>query len=394
MGWFYERLLRPILFLQDPEKAHEYAVLSLRTLGRLTPICRFMERCNQRQSSVPISLFGLQFPNAVGLAAGMDKNAHFWHAAGALGFGHVEIGTVTRLRQPGNPRPRIFRYPEQQAIINRMGFNNDGAEAIARRLESAGNAKKRRIILGINIGKSRAVPLDEAAADYLGSFQLLADYADYIAINVSSPNTPELRRLQGEEFLPNLLETLRGANLDRAQKLGVKLIPLLVKISPDLSFQEIDDILTTVIDNEIDGIIATNTTLARPVPFSTVEEEGGLSGAPLHVRSLEIINYIYRSTEGKLPIIGVGGIDGPETAARTIDAGATLVQIYTGMIYKGPLLAARIACHETLFRSSCAEGFCLRMDASRSTHGQASKRCAAPRRRGKRAWARFAADLW
>jgi len=343
MGWFYERLLRPLLFLQDPEKAHEYAVLSLRTLALLTPICRLMERCNQRQSSAPISLFGLQFPNTVGLAAGMDKNALFWQAAGALGFGHVEIGTITHLPQPGNPRPRIFRYPEQQAIINRMGFNNDGAEAIARRLEKAGSAKKRRIILGINIGKSMAVPLDEAAADYLASFQLLADYADYIAINVSSPNTPELRKLQGEEFLPNLLETLRRANLDRAQKLGVKPIPLLVKISPDLSFQEIDDMLATVLEHEIDGIIATNTTLARPGSFSTVQEEGGLSGSPLHARSLEIINYISRSTEGKLPIIGVGGIDGPETASRTIDAGATLIQIYTGMIYKGAFLARDIA---------------------------------------------------
>ena len=343
MGWIYERLLRPLLFLQDPEKAHEYAVLSLQTLGRLTPICRFMERCNQRQNSGPISLFGLQFTNAVGLAAGMDKNALFWQAAGALGFGHVEIGTVTRLQQPGNPRPRIFRYPDQQAIINRLGFNNDGAETIARRLEKAGSAKKRRIILGINIGKSRAIPLDEAADDYLGSFQLLADYADYISINVSSPNTPELRKLQGEEFLPNLLETLRVANRDRAQKLGVNRIPLLVKISPDLSFQEIDAVLTTVIDNEIDGIIATNTTLARSDSFSKVEEEGGLSGAPLRTRSLEIINYIYRSTEGKLPIIGVGGIDAPEPAARAIDAGASLVQIYTGMIYKGPLLARDIA---------------------------------------------------
>ncbi len=342
MGWYYERLLRPILFLQDPEKAHEYAVLSLRTLAWLTFICRFMERCNQHQSSGPISLFGLQFPNAVGLAAGMDKNALFWQAAGALGFGHVEIGTVTRLQQPGNPHQRIFRYPEQRAIINRMGFNNDGAEAIARRLERAGRAKKSRIILGINIGKSRAVPLDEAAADYLGSFQLLADYADYIAINVSSPNTPELRMLQGEKFLPNLLETLQGANIDRAKKLNTKPLPLLVKISPDLSFQKIDDVLTTVLANEIDGIIATNTTLARPDTFGTVEEEGGLSGAPLRARSLEIINHIYRNTDGKLPIIGVGGIDGPDPAARAIDAGASLVQIYTGMIYKGPLLAREI----------------------------------------------------
>ena len=346
MGWFYEKLLRPILFLQDPEKAHEYAVLSLRTLSRLTPICRLMERCNQRKSCAPISLFGLQFPNAVGLAAGMDKNALFWNAAGALGFGHVEIGTVTHLPQLGNPRPRIFRYPDQQAIINRLGFNNDGAEVIARRLDKTGSAKKRRIILGINIGKSRAVPLDGAASDYLDSFQLLADYADYITINISSPNTPELRKLQGEEFLPNLLAVLRGANIYRAQKLGVKPIPILLKISPDLSFQEIDGILASVIDNKIDGIIATNTTMARPGTFSIVEEEGGLSGAPLHARSLEIINHIYRSTEGKLPIIGVGGIDGPETAARTIDAGATLIQIYTGMIYKGPLLAAKIARHE------------------------------------------------
>ena len=343
MGWYYEKLLRPFLFTQDPEKAHEYAGLSLRILSRLTPVRRFMELCNQCKGSAPVQLFGLHYPNAVGLAAGMDKNARLWRAAGALGFGHVEIGTVTRLRQPGNPRPRIFRYPEQQAIINRMGFNNDGAEIIARRLEKTCNRDRRSIVLGINIGKSRTVPLDEATADYLGSFQLLADYADYIAINVSSPNTPDLRQLQGERFLPALLKTLREANLERSSKLGVKLVPLLVKISPDVSFQEIDDILSTILDLEIDGIIATNSTLARPGSFSEVKEVGGLSGKPLRERSLEVIKYIYRTTDGKLPIIGVGGIDGPETAIRSLDAGASLVQIYSGMIYKGPFLAGEIA---------------------------------------------------
>ena len=343
MGFYYENLIRPILFKTDPEKAHDLGVTAMDYLGRIPPLCRAMESWNLIRYERPIEAFGLQFPNAVGLAAGMDKNGRFWRAAPALGFGHVEIGTVTHLKQPGNDRPRVFRYPESAAIINRMGFNNEGAEAMAKRLKSALRKRKSRVPLGINIGKSRIVPLDQAIGDYLASFHLLVEYADYITINVSSPNTQGLRELQQEAHLDTLLSELSQANLTRAKKLGVKSTPLLLKIAPDLSFKEIDHILTCVNDRGLSGIIATNTTIGRPGSFSKVKETGGLSGPPLHSRSLEVVNYIHRYTSGKLPIIGVGGIHDPASAGRMLDNGATLVQIYTGMVYRGPFVAKTLA---------------------------------------------------
>lgn len=344
MGFCYESLMRRFFFRMDPEQAHKMVARSLRAVSGIRPLCRLMERCNRvGMPAKPIELFGLRFPNAVGLAAGFDKNATFWPAAVALGFGHVEIGTVTYQRQPGNPRPRIFRYPKEEALINRMGFNNDGAERIARRLKRQFRAGRPRAPLGINIGKSKAASLEHAAQDYLKSFEKLADFADYFTINVSSPNTPDLRKLQEESLLISLLRELQEANGARATRLETKKIPMLVKIAPDLTFSQIDAVLETILQVGFSGIIATNTTLERPGTFESVREEGGLSGRPLQNRSTEIIRYISRTTGGKLPIIGVGGICDISSAAEKLDAGASMIQIYTGMIYRGPFFPRDVA---------------------------------------------------
>ena len=343
MGYYYEKVVRPALFRMDPEKAHDLGVTALDYLSRVRPLCRVMESFNMVRGHHPVKLFGLKFPNAVGLAAGMDKNGRFWRAAAALGFGHAEIGTITHQQQPGNERPRVFRYPESSAIINRMGFNNDGAEAVAERLKKGLGKSKSRIPLGINIGKSRVVPLDQAVEDYTASFSLLVEYADYFTINVSSPNTRDLRKLQEKEYLQTLLGELCEVNHSRARKLGQKATPMLLKIAPDLSFREIDEALEVIEGCGLDGIVATNTTLTRPGSMAKSKETGGLSGAPLHSMALKVVNYISRQTNGKLPIIGVGGIDSPETAGAMVDNGAHLVQIYTGLVYRGPFVAKPLA---------------------------------------------------
>ncbi|MFT3781083.1 MAG: quinone-dependent dihydroorotate dehydrogenase [Nibricoccus sp.] len=344
MGLIYEKLLRRAFFSLGPERAHELAMLGMSTLGHLTPVCRIMERLNQLPASrmQPIQAFGLKFPNAVGLAAGFDKNAEGWPAAAALGFGHVEIGTITAHGQPGNPKPRVFRFPKEEAVINRMGFNNDGAEKIAARLSKQPKPGHRRIPVGINLGKTKVTPLEQAVGDYLASFARLADYADYLVLNVSSPNTPDLRKLQDEDRLRELLSAIMAANRERLDA-GRARKPVLLKIAPDLSFPQIDSVLTAIAEFGLDGIIATNTTLARPGVFANVDQAGGLSGKPLQRRSTEIINYISRATRGKLPIIGVGGIHDAASAGEKLDAGATLVQIYTGMIFRGPFFARDVA---------------------------------------------------
>ena len=345
MGKYYDRFFRPLLFRHDSERAHEIGVSAMATLGAIAPLRRALEYWSARgvTRAKPIEVFGLSFPNAIGLAAGFDKNARAWPAAAALGFGHVEIGTVTALAQPGNPRPRVFRYPEREAVINRMGFNNDGSEAVARRLASQPGPGRRRIPLGVNLGKSKATDIERAAEDYLLSFQRLADHADYLVLNVSSPNTPNLRQLQDESRLRELLRAITHANRARASQPGKQRVPVLLKIAPDLSWVQIDAVLGVIAAYELDGVIATNTTLERPGFFATVNEPGGLSGAPLRRRSTEIVGYIARATNGRLPIIGVGGILDSQGAAEKLDAGATLVQIYTGMIYRGPFLAAELA---------------------------------------------------
>jgi dihydroorotate dehydrogenase len=345
MGVLYETWLKPALFRLDPERAHELAVSALEVLGAAPPLCRMMEAWNRvpPARARPIEVFGLMFPNAVGLAAGFDKSAQVWPAAAALGFGHVEIGTVTALPQPGNPRPRMFRYPAEKALINRMGFNNEGAAAVAARLARRPGPGRRRIPLGINLGKSKAVGIDQAVGDYLESFDRLAAWADYLVLNVSSPNTPGLRRLQDEDRLRALVGAVAGRNRTGPGIPGRPRVPLLLKIAPDLEFRQVDAVLQVIADHGIDGIIATNTTLARPGPFAGVGEAGGLSGAPLRHRSTEIISYIHRATQGRMPIIGSGGVVDAASAGEKLDAGATLVQVYTGMIYGGPFFARDIA---------------------------------------------------
>ena len=345
MGLFYERIVRPLLFRQEAEHAHESAVRALAWLGRVGPVCRALERWAQLPAARfrPVEAFGLKCPNAVGLAAGFDKNATAWPAAAALGFGHVEAGTVTARAQPGNERPRMFRYPAHEAVINRMGFNNEGAAAVALRLNTLPPAGRRRIPLGINLGKSKIAAPEEAVADYLDSFALLADHADYVVLNVSSPNTPGLRALQDEKPLRELLGAVTAARRDRAAAPGGRRVPVLLKIAPDLTWPQIDAVLGVIAEFGLDGIIATNTTLARPGFFASANQTGGLSGAPLRRRSTEIVGYIARATGGRLPIIGVGGITDPASAAEKLDAGAVLVQVYTGMIFRGPFFARDLA---------------------------------------------------
>lgn len=344
MGWLYDHLAKPYYFRRDPEDAHEHAVKALSLLGRVRPACALLERWSQLPASVfrPVECLGLRFPNAVGLAAGFDKHGTAWPAAAALGFGHVEIGTVTLHAQPGNARPRLFRYPAEEAVINRMGFNNHGAAALAAQLAKQAPVGQRVIPLGVNLGKTKVTPLDQATDDYLGSFRLLADHADYVVVNVSSPNTPGLRELQDAAWLKPLLAALVAENRARVEA-GKARRPILLKIAPDLSFPQVDAALGVIAELGLDGIIATNTTLARPGFFATVNETGGLSGAPVRRRSTEIIGYIARATGGKLPIIGVGGIGNTADAAEKLDAGASLVQIYTGMIYRGPFFARDLA---------------------------------------------------
>src|SRR5437899_3486926 len=319
----YERLLRPLLFALDPETAHHFALAFLRAAGPLLP--------KPSDTTSRVSVFGLNFHHRVGLAAGLDKNGVALPAWEALWFSFVEIGTVTAQAQPGNPGPRIFRYPKEHALINRLGFNNDGAEVIANRLA---HLRERGgwpgIPVGINIGKSRVTPIERAVEDYLFSFRKVRTHADYVALNVSSPNTPGLRELQGGQRLDELL---RAINAERAD------LPLLVKIEHDLEPPALDEIVSVCEANNISGIIATNTTLDHSAIAH--DEEGGLSGAPLQQKSTAIIRQI--ATKTKIPIIGCGGILDASSAREKIEAGAKLLQVYTGFIFRGPKLIHEIA---------------------------------------------------
>jgi len=319
----YERFLRPLLFVLDPETAHHFALAFLRATGPLLP--------KATEKTSPVSAFELNFRHRIGLAAGLDKNGVALSAWEALGFSFVEIGTVTAQAQPGNPRPRIFRYPKERALINRLGFNNDGAETIANRLaELRDRGGWPGIPVGINIGKSRVTPIERAVEDYLFSFRKLRAQADYIALNVSSPNTPGLRELQGGQRLDELL---RAINAERGN------MQLLVKISPDLEPAALDEIVSVSEANNISGIIATNTTLDHSAIAH--DEEGGLSGAPLQQKSTAIIRQITNKT--KISIIGCGGILDVSSAREKIEAGAKLLQVYTGFIFRGPKLIHEIA---------------------------------------------------
>jgi dihydroorotate dehydrogenase len=320
---FYKQLLRPFFFMLPAEAAHNLAILGL----RMTPPS-LLRAAFGATPQKPTKLFGMTFPNPVGLAAGMDKNANALRAWEALGFGFVEAGTITALAQPGNPKPRCFRYPSQQALINRMGFNNSGASVAAVRLaRQKASGRWPRVPVGINIGKSKLTPNEQAASDYATSYKLLLPFGDYFVINVSSPNTPNLRALQDRDSLAEIIRTLKRIN-------NIK--PLLVKIAPDLTDEAVRDIAALAESEHLAGLIATNTTLDHSSVPKDSDQQGGLSGTPLRQRSTEVLRIMRSATD--LPIIASGGIMDAASAHEKLEAGASLVQLYTGFVYHGPEL--------------------------------------------------------
>lgn len=330
--------VRPLLFRADPESIHGWTLAALQLAGSVGPVRWLLRRAfGVSNPTLRTEAFGLSFENPVGLAAGYDKDARAVHGLASLGFGHIEVGTVTRHAQPGNPKPRLFRLPEDEALINRMGFPNAGAEAMQRRLR---RRKPAGVRIGVNIGKGKDTPLDAAADDYLELLRTFDGLADYIAVNVSSPNTLGLRRLQARDHLESLLEAL----VEERKRLGrTPPVPLLVKVAPDLAQAELEDAVGAITAAGADGILATNTTLGREGLRSARQTEtGGLSGAPLRERSLGCVRAIVRLTGGQLPVVAVGGIAGPEDARRALDAGAALVQVNTGLVYRGPALVRNI----------------------------------------------------
>lgn len=346
----WEKIARPLLFKLPAEKAHCFSMGVFDCL--LTPkfiANRFRGRYSVEDPSLETTVFGLQFRNPVGLAAGFDKDARWFPELASLGFGHVEVGTITGQGQPGNPKPRLFRLPKDRAVINRMGFNNSGADAAAKRLEKTSKASPRDIV-GVNIGKTKVVPVEQADEDYLYSFERLFTYADYFTINVSSPNTPGLRALQNREPLIRLLSSILKLNDRLAVDHQVAPKPVLLKIAPDVTDGQLADIISILREINMAGIIATNTTLSRAnldTNSKSVDEigAGGLSGSPLTIRSREIVAELYRELKGEVPIVGVGGVMNGEDAWQMILAGASLVQVYTGFIYGGPGMVRDINRH-------------------------------------------------
>ncbi len=330
IGKLWQRTIRPLLFRLDAERAHELGIEAMKLGFGGTQFPESFPEFGE------IERFGLKFVNPLGIAAGFDKNGVVVNRLASLGFGFVEVGTVTFRPQSGNPKPRLFRLPDDRALINRLGFNNDGAAAVAKRLEKL----DRKCIVGVNIGKNKDVPNEEATENYLRCLNIVHPVADYIAVNISSPNTPALRDLQMAENLEGLLKALTAQN----DRLGSK--PLLVKIAPDLSENEIEAIVNGCIDQGVDGIIATNTTVSRERLRSGDIDSigaGGLSGRPVRDRSTEVVATVYKYSQGRLPIVGVGGIFSAEDAFAKIAAGASLVQAYTGFVYGGPGFAREIS---------------------------------------------------
>ncbi|TQM66729.1 dihydroorotate oxidase A [Actinomadura hallensis] len=333
------RLLFSLVIARIPaETVHHLTLRALSAIQSVPGAVPLLRRLlAPRDPALAVRALGMEFPGPLGLAAGFDKDAVAYEALGAFGFGHVEIGTVTGRPQPGNPRPRLFRLVPDRAVINRMGFNNEGSLAAARRLRDRGAAT----IVGVNIGKTKVVPESSAAADYVTSTERLAPHADYLVVNVSSPNTPGLRDLQAVEHLRPLLTAVRAA----ADRSSPRRVPLLVKIAPDLADDDVDAVADLALDLGLDGIIATNTTVSRDAllsPPELVKETGGLSGAPLKERSLEVLRRLRARTGGRLTLISVGGVESADDVWERIRAGATLVQAYTGMLYGGPLWAWRV----------------------------------------------------
>lgn len=332
----YPLLFRTVLTRFDPEFAHHLGALVIRVAG-VEPVASVLRRLTASAPDQRVHALGLTFESPFGVAAGFDKNVTMGRGLGALGFGHVEVGTVTALPQPGNPKPRLFRLVADRAVVNRMGFNNEGAAVAAARLRRLRRARRRPVI-GVNIGKSRVVAVDDATTDYVRSARLLAPLADYLVVNVSSPNTPGLRGLQAVETLRPLLTAVKDAAGDT---------PLLVKIAPDLADDEVQQIARLAVDTELSGLIATNTTIERAglrTPAATVEAAGagGLSGAPLKQRSLDVLRLVRAAVPAEFVVISAGGVETADDVRERIDAGATLVQGYTGFLYRGPLWARQI----------------------------------------------------
>jgi dihydroorotate dehydrogenase len=354
VSWFYHHLIRPALFTQDAERIHNRMMRALGWAGRHELACSALAAF-YGAPKLPMSALGLSFPNPVGLAAGMDKHAEALPTWAALGFGFTELGAVTWHAQPGNPAPRVFRAIPEAAIVNRMGFNNPGAEAVARQLaEWKARGRWPGHPVGINLGKSKVTPLDRAAEDYANSLRVLWPHLDFFVINVSSPNTPNLRQLQDKAALDEILAGVQEVQAQQSALAASGTVrpathhkPVLVKVAPDLSFEALDEILELAGPRHLAGIVATNTTLTRPPPQTPAgqrvyAETGGLSGRPLRTRSTEVIRHLHRQTRGALPIIGVGGIFDAADAWEKITAGASLVQVYTGMVYEGPGIAKAI----------------------------------------------------
>ncbi len=340
----FKTLIRPIVFRissDDPEIAHHLIMKQLALASRSPLLLKIIEAANAYKSpTLAREVFGVHFHNPIGLAGGFDKNGLALPALAALGFGFIEAGTVTRYKQAGNDRPRIFRISADEALINRMGFPNDGADEVYERLT---RLPKPTIPIGWSIGKSKVTPQEEAVEDYLYSLRKLHNFADFFTVNVSSPNTPGLRKLQDKEPLDQLLHAIVQETQRIASQNGKHTAkPVLVKIAPDLTESQIDDVIEVCLGRRVSGIIATNTTLARDGLQSGTSEAGGLSGRPLHTRAVEIVRYLYKHLDGKIPVIGVGGIFGPDDAKRVLDAGASLLQIYTSFIYEGPGIVKKL----------------------------------------------------
>lgn len=336
----YKSFVKPLLFKLDAERAHHFTFDNLKRAASLPGGKSALRGLyNYQHPSLAREVFGLKFANPVGLAAGLDKNAVLTDELATMGFGFVEIGTVTPRPQPGNPQPRLFRLPQDEALLNRMGFNNDGAAVVAARLARRQN---RQLLIGGNIGKNKDTPNERAADDYVAAFEALAEQVDYFVVNVSSPNTPGLRELQDKKPLINLLQQVQARNLARPTPR-----PLLLKIAPDLTNSQLDDILEIAHETQLSGLVATNTTIERgglATPAATVAAygAGGLSGRPLRARATEVVAYLHRRSQGGLPIIGAGGIHSAQDAQEKLAAGASLVQLYTGFVYEGPALVSRI----------------------------------------------------
>jgi len=335
----YKTLLKPVFFLFNEETIHGFTSFLMSNIFSIPPIKSILKGLYvQKNSDLEKELFGLKFKNPIGLAAGFDKNAELFHMMDAFGFGFVEVGTVTPRSQAGNPKPRLFRLPKDEALINRMGFNNGGVEHMKKRLQT----KKRNLIVGVNIGKNKDTPLEKAVDDYVYCFEHLFEEADYFVVNVSSPNTPNLRSLQDKEPLKNILSALNDLNQAKS-----KPKPLLLKIAPDLTEGQLDDIIEIVQELKLDGIIATNTTISREGLNTSSERideigNGGLSGKPVKERASQVISYIHKKSNGKITIIGVGGIQNAEDVKEKLAAGASLVQLYSGFVFEGPAIVKNI----------------------------------------------------